>query len=85
MKKQVEAVEHFGNIVDDGKRAALFEVVVEVRGVGGEDHPAAARPDAGALQARGMPADAMHRKTGCEFVVAIVEDGFLGIDVANHL
>lgn len=84
-QKEVKAFEHFGNVVNDRERAALFEVVVEVRGIGCENDPAAAGPDAGALQAGGMPADAMQGEAGSEFIIAIVKDGALGVDVADHL
>lgn len=84
-KQEIETFEHFGDVVNHGEGAALFEIFIEVRSVGSEDDPATARPDAGALQAGGMSADAMDREAGSEFVVAIVEDGSFGIDVADHL
>ncbi len=84
-KKQVEAFEHFRNFVHHGEWAALFEIIVEMCGVGGEDDPAATRPDAGALQTRGMSADAVHGQARREFVVATMKHRFFGVDVANHL
>lgn len=83
--KKVEAFEHLRDIVNDRKRAALFEIVVEMRGVGGQDDPSAARPDAGALQAGGMAAEAVHGEAGREFIIAVVEDGSFRIDVTDHL
>lgn len=84
-KQEIEAFEHFGDIVNNGEWAALFEVVVEVRSVGGEDDVTAARPNAGALQAGGMATDAMDGEAGSEFVVAVVEDGSFRINMADHL
>jgi hypothetical protein len=83
--EKVEAFEHFRDVVDDGKGAALFEIVVEMRGVGRENDPAAARPDAGALQSGGMTADAVHGEAGRELVIAIVKNSFFFVNVADHL
>ncbi len=82
--KKFEAFEHLRDVVHDRKGAALFKIIVEVRGVRSENDPAAARPDSGALQSGGMAADAVHGEAGSEFVIAIVEDRFFRIDVTNH-
>jgi len=83
--KELESLKHFRDVVDDGERAALFKIVVEMRGVGSQHHPAAPGPNARALQSGGVAADAMHGEAGRELVIAVVEDGFFFVNVANHL
>lgn len=63
-EEKIEAFEHFSYVVNHGKGTALFEIIVEVGSVGSEDDPAAASPDARALQPGGMAADAMYVEAG---------------------
>ena len=82
--EQVESLQHFGDVVHNRKWAALLEIRVEMRGIGRDDDPAAARPNPRDLQARRMTADAVQGQPRHKLGVAIVEDSFVGIDVPQH-
>ena len=79
------ALHHVADIVDDRKRAALVQIGVVVRGVGGQHHRAARGLDPHHLQAVGMAADPMYGHARCDLTVAGMEGDPLAIDVAHHL
>ena len=78
------ALQQFVDAVDEGEGARLEEVLVQVRGVGGDDDPAPFCPDPGHLQPGRMAADMMQREARHDFAVSVVEDRAVGVDQPDH-
>ncbi len=82
--RDIPALEHVAEIVDDRKRAAAMHVAVVMGGVRGQHHRAARGLDPHHLQAVGVAADAVQGHARRDLAVAIVEGDTFVEDVAHH-
>ena len=82
--RDIPALEHVADIINDRERHAAMHVAVVMRGVRRQHHRAARGLDPHHLQAVGMAADAMHRHAGRDLAVAGMKGDALAKDMADH-